>query len=76
MVRRTGLPCAIMFVDVCGTAERLQAVGNARAQADTAVLLTTLSDAVGPTFGSDDQNDRLSGHVCFSNSTPSRRRRG
>lgn len=47
MVRRTGLPCAIMFVDVCGTAERLQAVGNARAQADTAVLLTTLSDAVG-----------------------------
>jgi adenylate cyclase len=45
MVQRTGLPCAIMFVDVCGTAERLQAVGNARAQADIALLLATLSDA-------------------------------
>jgi adenylate cyclase len=46
MVQRTGLPCAIMFVDVCGTAERVHAVGNARAQADIALLLATLSDAV------------------------------
>jgi adenylate cyclase len=38
MVQRTGLPCAIMFVDVCGTSDLIDTLGNARAQAATASL--------------------------------------
>ena len=46
MVQRTGLPCAIMFVDVCGTSELIDALGNARAQAATASLQAIASSTV------------------------------
>lgn len=46
MVQRTGLPCAIMFVDVCGTSELIDTLGNARAQAATASLQAIASSTV------------------------------
>jgi adenylate cyclase len=46
-VQRTGLPCAILFADVNGSTELYEKVGNARAQAAVAHMLTTLSDSIG-----------------------------
>jgi adenylate cyclase len=41
-VARTGLPCAISFADVCGSAELYDVLGNTRTQAAIARLLTIL----------------------------------
>jgi class 3 adenylate cyclase len=41
--QRTGLPCTILFVDVCGSTQLYDALGNARAQAIIAKTLAILS---------------------------------
>lgn len=46
MVQRTGLPCVIMFIDVHGASDLLEALGNARAQAATATLFDILIKTV------------------------------
>jgi class 3 adenylate cyclase len=46
MVQRTGMPCVVMFIEVCGAAELFEALGNARAQLAIASLLQTLTDTV------------------------------
>ena len=46
MIQRTGMPCVVMFIDVCGAAELFEALGNARAQLAIASLLQTLTDTV------------------------------
>ena len=43
--QRTGLPCTILFVDVCGSTQLYETLGNARAQAIIARTLATLSQA-------------------------------
>jgi class 3 adenylate cyclase len=43
--QRTGLPCTILFVDVCGSTQLYDALGNARAQAVIAKTLGILSQA-------------------------------
>jgi class 3 adenylate cyclase len=41
--QRTGLPCTILFVDVCGSTQLYETLGNVRAQAIIAKTLDTLS---------------------------------
>src|SRR4029078_2046761 len=41
--QRTGLPCTILFVDVCGSTQLYETLGNARAQAIIARTLAILS---------------------------------
>src|SRR5215470_481268 len=41
--QRTGLPCTILFVDVCGSTQIYETLGNARAQAIIAKTLDILS---------------------------------
>ena len=43
--QRTGLPCTILFVDVCGSTQLYETLGNARAQAIIAKTLAILSQA-------------------------------
>ena len=43
--QRTGLPCTILFVDVCGSTQLYETLGNARAQAIIAKTLDVLSRA-------------------------------
>ena len=43
--QRTGLPCTILFVDVCGSTQLYDALGNARAQAIIAKTLAILSQS-------------------------------
>jgi adenylate cyclase len=43
--QRTGLPCTILFVDVCGSTQLYDTLGNARAQAVIAKTLDVLSGA-------------------------------
>jgi adenylate cyclase len=43
--QRTGLPCTILFVDVCGSTQLYETLGNARAQAIIAKTLTVLSQS-------------------------------
>jgi class 3 adenylate cyclase len=43
--QRTGLPCTILFVDVCGSTQLYDTLGNARAQAIIAKMLTVLSNS-------------------------------
>ena len=43
--QRTGLPCTILFVDVCGSTQLYETLGNARAQAIIAKTLDILSQA-------------------------------
>ena len=43
--QRTGLPCTILFVDVCGSTQLYETLGNARAQAIIAKALAILSQA-------------------------------
>ena len=43
--QRTGLPCTILFVDVCGSTQLYETLGNARAQAIIARTLGILSQA-------------------------------
>ena len=43
--QRTGLPCTILFVDVCGSTQLYETLGNARAQAIIAKVLAILSQA-------------------------------
>ena len=43
--QRTGLPCTILFVDVCGSTQLYETLGNARAQAIIAKTLAILSEA-------------------------------
>ena len=45
-VKRTGHPCAILFVDLFGSSELYQALGNARAHAAVGKTLALLSQAV------------------------------
>ena len=47
-VQRTGLPCTILFVDVCGSTKLYETLGNARAQAIIAKTLAILSRAARP----------------------------
>src|SRR5262245_58314437 len=44
-VKRTGVPCAILFADVCGSAELYEVLGNAQTQAAIARLLNILCQA-------------------------------
>ena len=44
--QRTGLPCTILFVDVCGSSKIYETLGNARAQAVIAKSLGLLSQCV------------------------------
>jgi adenylate cyclase len=44
-IKRTGLPCAIFFADVCGSAELYDVLGNAQTQAAIARLLAILCQA-------------------------------
>jgi adenylate cyclase len=44
-VQRTGLPRTVLFVDVCGSTKLYETLGNARAQAVIARMLTVLSDS-------------------------------
>ena len=44
-VRRTGLPCTVLFVDVCGSTTLYDTLGNTRAQAVIAKTLAVLSQA-------------------------------
>jgi adenylate cyclase len=46
-VKRTGHPCAILFVDLFGSSELYQALGNARAHAAIGKTLGLLTQAVG-----------------------------
>ena len=46
MVQRTGMPCAVMFIELCGAAELFEALGNARAQVAVASQLHMLADTV------------------------------
>jgi len=46
-VKRTGHPCAILFVDLFGSAEIYQALGNARAHAVIAKTLAVLTQSIG-----------------------------
>ena len=41
--QRTGLPCTILFVDICGSTQLYESLGNARAQAIVAKALGLLS---------------------------------
>jgi adenylate cyclase len=50
-VQRTGLPCVILFADVCRSTELYEAVGNARAQAAVAQMFTTLSQSIARHLG-------------------------
>ena len=43
--QRTGLPCTILFVDVCGSTQLYETLGNARAQAIIAKSLAVLSQS-------------------------------
>jgi class 3 adenylate cyclase len=43
--QRTGLPCTILFVDVCGSTQLYETLGNARAQAIIAKSLAILSQS-------------------------------
>jgi class 3 adenylate cyclase len=43
--QRTGLPCTILFVDVCGSTQLYETLGNARAQAIIAKMLAILSQS-------------------------------
>src|SRR3979490_2762101 len=43
--QRTGLPCTILFVDVCGSTKIYETLGNARAQAVIAKPLGLLSQS-------------------------------
>ena len=43
--QRTGLPCTILFVDVCGSTQIYETLGNARAQA---VIAKSLGTAFNP----------------------------
>jgi len=43
--QRTGLPCTILFVDVCGSTQLYETLGNARAQAIIAKTLGILSQS-------------------------------
>ncbi len=43
--QRTGLPCTILFVDVCGSTQLYETLGNARAQAIIAKSLALLSQS-------------------------------
>src|SRR5262245_66157413 len=45
-VKRTGHPCAILFVDLFGSSELYQALGNARAHAAIGKTLALLAEAV------------------------------
>jgi adenylate cyclase len=49
--QRTGLPCTILFVDVCGSTQLYETLGNARAQAIIAKALLILSQAAGRHLG-------------------------
>jgi adenylate cyclase len=44
-VKRTGLPCTVLFVDVCGSTKLYDTLGNTRAQAVIAKTLAVLSQA-------------------------------
>jgi adenylate cyclase len=44
-VRRTGLPCTVLFVDVCGSTTLFDTLGNTRAHAVIAKTLAVLSQA-------------------------------
>ena len=46
MVQRTGMPCAVMFIELCGAAELFEVLGNARAQVAVASQLHMLADTV------------------------------
>jgi class 3 adenylate cyclase len=49
--QRTGLPCTILFVDVCGSTQLYETLGNARAQAIIAKALAILSEAASRHLG-------------------------
>jgi adenylate cyclase len=49
--QRTGLPCTILFVDVCGSTQLYETLGNARAQAIIAKTLAILSQAASRHLG-------------------------
>ena len=51
MVQRTGMPCAVMFIELCGAAELFEVLGNARAQVAVASQLHMLADTVCPSSG-------------------------
>src|SRR6516165_10369111 len=44
-IRRTGLPCTVLFVDVCGSTRLYDTLGNTRAQAVIAKAIAVLSQA-------------------------------
>src|SRR5262245_16724916 len=48
---RTGLPCAILFADVCGGTDLYNAMGNARAQTAITQMLATLSHSIARHLG-------------------------
>lgn len=43
--QRTGLPCTILFVDICGSTQLYETLGNARAQSIIAKTLAVLSES-------------------------------
>ena len=50
--QRTGLPCTILFVDVCGSTQLYETLGNARAQSIIAKMLEVLSSSATRHVGS------------------------
>jgi len=48
---RTGLPCTVLFADLCDSTDLYDALGNARAQAAIVQMLTTLSQSTARHLG-------------------------
>jgi class 3 adenylate cyclase len=53
-VRRTGLPCTVLCVDVCGSTKLYDALGNTRALAVIGKALALLSQAASRNRGRKD----------------------